>query len=197
MTIHPVYMRLSGLCLYANAFLKGIDRESLVIPDPPPGIFASLDHTVHLQFNDKFEEQDGRFLTFHDGHCLCQYSDWKTLTSYANSIREANTLEVIPLMLFGTGVEYENLDWHDFYPKLDEMTERPKQGTIFNIRIIIVRRLLANIGKKVELRYKSGKIARGILERYEDTEDYGILHSKEEDVFFSFRELENVVSMKE
>jgi hypothetical protein len=181
------------MCLYANGFLKGVDREHLTIPDPPIGLFASLDHTINLQFKERFNEDKGLFITFHDGHCLCQYKDWRTLVAYANSIRQENNLDEIPVMLFGTGVDYEELEEGDFDYILDKIDGELIQGFVLTIKIVTSRRLQASLGKQVEFHYKSGKIAKGKLESYQEEEDYGILATKGGEIYFSSRELKDVI----
>ena len=180
------------MCLYANAFAKGMTPESLKLPDPPVGLVASMDHEVHPSFKEEFKEKDGVFFTFHDGHCLCHFEDWNSLIRYSDSIRIHNNLDSLQVMLFWSGAEYDKVTWREIDYELDTLDERPEEGIILSIGISISRRLNVSLGKEIKISFKSGRIARGTLDTYHVDGDYGLLQTRDGDVHFTSRELENV-----
>jgi hypothetical protein len=177
------------MCLYANAFIPDKTSESLNLPDFPFGLFASTDHEVNLGFQNQFKGVEGTFLTFHDGHCLCQFQDWEQLLDFVNQIRQANGLDSIPLMVFWSSAEYENITFADVDLELDRIVEKPKEGSILRAGVSIIRRLVKYVGNEIKILFKSGKVVTGILEEYKETEDLGLIRTRTDKIYFNSREL--------
>ena len=97
------------MCLYANAFVTDKTKETLKLPEFPDGLYASMDHVVHPHFQGQYKGADGVYLTFHDGHCLCQFKEWDSLFSFAEEISRVNDLDSIPIMVFWSGGEYQDI----------------------------------------------------------------------------------------
>jgi hypothetical protein len=167
-------------------------QENLKLPDPPDGLVASMDHEVHPEFREEFKGKDGVFLTFHDGHCLCHFESWNSLIRYSDSIRIQNNLASLQVMLFWTGTEYEEVIWREIDCELDTIDDKPEEGMILSIGVSISRRLKMSLEKRVKMSFKSGKTVRGILETYQEESDYGMLRTKDGEVHFTSKELENV-----
>jgi hypothetical protein len=181
-----------GLCLYANAFIKLKDLSSLVLPETPEGLEASTDHIVQAQFSGRFNDEKGVFLTFHDGHCLCRFNAWSDFFASLEKIRQANDLDRIPAMLFWSDTEYDDIKSIDFDIELDDIDMKPEQGAIFFVGESIARRLKLKIGKEINVLFKNGKAIHGILESYHETEEYGVMTTKDETIYFNAQELKHV-----
>jgi hypothetical protein len=180
------------MCLYANTFVRGKTEETLTLPKFPPGLYASTDHEINSGFKNQFEGVDGTFLTFHDGHCLCQFQEWQKLVEFANQIRELNGLDSIPLMVFWSSTEYEDITSIDVDLELDTVDKRPKEGEILQVGISIARRLTKYIGNEVKMYFKSGKVVTGNLEDYNENADYGLIRTKVEEIYFNAREIRDI-----
>ena len=180
------------MCLYANAFVRSKTDETLTLPKFPPGLYASTDHEVNSGFKNQFEEVEGTFLTFHDGHCLCQFQEWQKLAEFADQIRELNDLDSIPIMVFWSSTEYEDITSIDVDLELDTIDKKPKEGEVMHVGISIVRRLAKYAGNEVKILFKSGKIAIGYLDEYKEKEDYGLIRSKVEEIYFNAREIKDI-----
>lgn len=180
------------MCLYANAFVINKTKETLKLPEFPDRLYASMDHVVHPNFQDQYKGERGVFLTFHDGHCLCQFKEWDSLFSFAEEISKANDLDSIPIMVFWSSGEYQDVKSVDIDLELDKITEKPEEGIIMRLGISVPRRLSSNIRKRIRILFKSGKIATGYLDNYQEHEDYGMIRTETDEIHFSSRELKHV-----
>ena len=180
------------MCTYANGFVAGKSRETLDLPKNPEGLLVSFDGNLNTDFSDCFKATEGVFLTFHDGHCLCQYSDWKTFFNYIDQIRQANDVDKLPIMVFFTGTDYSENPSLEIDLEMDDTTQKPKEGAIVYVGISIRRRLAKNVGKQVSVLFKSGKTVTGILKDYQKDEEYGELNSNNEKIYFNANEVRHV-----
>ncbi|MFX0107577.1 MAG: hypothetical protein ACFE7R_04770 [Candidatus Hodarchaeota archaeon] len=184
------------MCLYANGFARGRDEKTLILPESSSGLLVSLNGEIHPAFSKEFEGQ-GVILTFHDGHCLCQFEDWRNLFLYAEEIRLVNDLERLSLMLFWTSDEYPTVKSVDFDITLDNIDQKPEQGTIFDLGVSVKRRLSMNLNQLVEIIFKNGKIMRGVVESLQEAEGYGVLKTDVESIYFNTKEIQTVSSLRE
>jgi len=175
-----------------NAFVAGKNSESLTLPPNPEGLFVSTDGAVNKLFEDTFTSRGGVFLTIHDGHCLCQFSDWKTFFEFADKIRQANDVDVLPIMLFVTGEEYEKAPPKEIDLLLDDIEEKPAHGVTIYIGISIRRRLAKYVGGVVSILYKSGKTVTGTLKVYNEEEEFGEIVKGNDSIFFNPNEIRHV-----
>lgn len=180
------------MCLYANAFIQGKTSETLVLPEFPPGIYASTDHEINSGFKNQFKGVKGTFLTFHDGHCLCQFQEWKKLAEFVNQIRELNGLDSVPLMVFWSSTEYDDITSIDVDLELDTIEKKPKEGEVMRVGTSIARRLTKYAGDEVRLFFKSGKVVTGNLEDYDENADYGLIRTRTDEIYFNSREVKNI-----
>ncbi|MFW9789446.1 MAG: hypothetical protein ACFFE2_16840 [Candidatus Thorarchaeota archaeon] len=180
------------MCIYANAFVAGKNRGSLMLPENPPGLKATLDGEMQPKFIDKFKDVEGVFLVLHDGHCLCQYDEWGTLFEFMDSIRQANDVNRVPVMVFFSGSEYQSISQVDVDLELDAISERPEEGDILFVGVSVNRRLAASIGCQISLLFKSGKTLTGVLEEFMIEEEYGRIDVKGESIYFSANEIRHV-----
>ena len=180
------------MCLYANAFVRSKTNETLALPKFPPGLYASTDHEVNLSFKNQFKGVEGTFLTFHDGHCLCQFQEWQKLAEFVDKIRELNGLDSIPLMVYWSSTEYEDITSINVDLELDTIDKKPKEGEVLQVGISIARRLAKYVRNEVKILFKSGKIAIGYLEDYKEKEDYGLIRTKVEEIYFNAREVKDI-----
>lgn len=180
------------MCIYANAFVAGKDKQSLILPPNPEGLFATDDCVINELFEEAFTPKDGVFLTFHDGHCLCQFSNWKVFFEFVDEIRQSNDVDVLPVMVFATGVEYEKEVPRQIDLLLDDIEKRPDNGVLFYVGISIRRRLVKYAGSIVSLLYKSGKTVVGTLKEYNPEEEYGEITKGDESIFFNAAEIRHV-----
>ena len=180
------------MCFYVNVFVAGKDRDSLVLPSSPDGLQATLEGEFNPSFSMKFEGVQGVFLVLHDGHCLCNYKDWKALFEYVDSIREVNHVDKVPMIVFFSGKEYEEVEPVDVDPDLDDTTQQPLYGVVMYVGVSIERRLAINIGKEVSLLFKNGKTVTGTLTNYQIKEHYGEISTENETVYFNANEIRHV-----
>ncbi len=153
---------------------------------------ASTDYNAQSQFSGRFYDEKGTFLTLHDGHCLCQFAAWGDFFSLLERIRQVNNLDRIPAMLFWSDTEYDNIKTVDFDIELDDIDNKPEQGVIFLVGVSISRRLKLRIGSEVSVGFKNGKTIRGILESYHEAEEYGVITTNDETIYFNAQELKHV-----
>jgi hypothetical protein len=172
--------------------VAGKTKESLVLPKSPEGLQISLEGEFQPMFVQEFKDVEGVFLVFHDGHCLCQYDDWNTFFRYIEDIRQGNNVDRLPVMVFGTGIDYPERSFEELDLDLDEVSDSPKHGTFIYVGISIGRRLVKNIGKQVSILYKSGKTLIGTLKEFNEEEEYGEIITKGESVYFNINELWHV-----
>ncbi|MHA1961994.1 MAG: hypothetical protein ACW99U_17445 [Candidatus Thorarchaeota archaeon] len=180
------------MCLFANAFVEGKEFESLIIPEGPEGLFAGPKGEVHKDFSKQFSDREGVFLTFDDGHCLCQFKDWSNLIAFADRIKRANGLNSLPVMVFFTSSEYPEVSSVEFDPELDTINEKPEEGVILNIGIGVRKRLLAFAGKRIKIIFKSGAKTYGIIEEYNESIDYGVIRTGDGVVHISSQEIRTI-----
>ena len=180
------------MCLYANAFVKSKDKSTLILPVLPEGLKVSTDQIVQAQFLGKYHDDKGLFLSFHDGHCLCQYDTWNDFFTYLEDIRKANGIDKIPAIVFWSDTEYDPIKVIDLDIELDDIDAKPERGTIFLVGVSISRRLILSIGKEISVIFKNGKTLNGILESFHDAEAFGTIVSKDETIYFSAQELKHV-----
>ncbi len=180
------------MCIYANAFVAGKDKESLILPPPPEGLLASDDGAINELFEETFTSKDGIFLTFHDGHCLCQFSNWKVFFEFADLIRQSNDVDILPVMVFVTGKQYEKELPREIDLLLDDIEKKPDHGVLLYVGISIQRRLAKYVGSAVSLLYKSGKTVIGTLKEYNLEEEYGEIVKGDESIFFNAAEIRHV-----
>jgi hypothetical protein len=180
------------LCIYANGFVAGKSKETLDLPKNPEGLLTSFDGVINPDFSDGFKTVDGVFLTFHDGHCLCQYGDWKTFFDYVDQIRQANDVDKLPIMVFFTGEDYSENPNLELDLELDDITQKPKEGAIVYVGISIRRRLVKNVGRQVSVLFKSGKTVIGNLRDYQKDEEYGEINSNGDKIYFKASEIRHV-----
>ncbi|MFW9794306.1 MAG: hypothetical protein ACFFEE_08390 [Candidatus Thorarchaeota archaeon] len=180
------------MCIYANLFVAGKNRENLVLPSDPEGLQTTFDGQLQSNFLNKFEKTPGVFLVLHDGHCLCSYKDWKTLFEHVDHIRQANEVDKVPLIVFIAGTEYQKISSTELDLELDVVTKRPEQGVILFVGISIERRLTANIGKQVCLLFKDGKTVTGTLSNYQVHEQYGEIATEKETIYFNANEIRHI-----
>jgi hypothetical protein len=180
------------LCIYANAFVAGRNNDSLVLPKSPEGLRVTLEGVFQSKFVKEFNDDEGVFLGFHDGHCLCQYDDWSTFFKYIDEIRQANNVDKVPVMVFGTGIEYPESSMVELDLELDDVSETPEHGSLIFVAISIGRRLAKNVGKQVSILYKSGKTVIGTLKEFNEEGAYGEIDTKGESVYFRINEIWHV-----
>ncbi len=180
------------MCIYANAFVAGKNQESLIMPNAPEGLQVTFDGEIQSSFFDKFGNTQGVFLVLHDGHCLCSYKDWKTLFEYVESIRQANDVDKVPVMVFTKDVDYSGVSSVELDLELDFVTDRPKQGVIMFVGISVERRLTVNVGNQVSLLFKNGKTANGTLTNYQIHGQYGEISTDDETIYFKASEIRHI-----
>ncbi|MGY5874257.1 MAG: hypothetical protein RTU30_00800 [Candidatus Thorarchaeota archaeon] len=180
------------MCFYANAFLPSITEDTLQLPEELSGLVITIGTRIQEDFKTKFGDQDGVFLVFDDGHCLCQYQDWLEFHLILEKIRLANAINEISVLLYWSDRRYilSEMKIVDF--GLDNIEARPEEGVLFSIGISVPRRLQVKVGTKVRLTYKSGKTVEGILDSFSPEERYGIIMDESEQVYFNDNEIENV-----
>jgi len=183
------------LCIYANAFVAGRDKDNLVIPKNPEGLQATLDGELQPKFADEFNDVEGVFVVFHDGHCLCQFNDWSKFFRFIEKIRLENNVDKIPVMIFGTGVDYPEMQTMEVDLELDDISRKPKHGTFIFVGISVGRRLAKNLGNQVSLLLKNGKTVNGVLKDFKITEGYGEVVTKGESFYFNINEIWHVDSI--
>ena len=180
------------LCFYVNAFVAGKTKESIVLPDSPDGLKVTVEGKINTIFSNAFKIRNGVFLVFHDGHCLCQYKDWKTFFEYADKIRQANEVDMLPIMKFFSGTEYSQMPPQEIDLELDDTSENPENGVITYVGTSIRRRLAKYTGQDVSVLYKNGKTIVGTLKDYNREEEYGEILVNTESVYFKANEIRYV-----
>lgn len=180
------------MCFYANVFIAGKKQDSIVMPKIPDGLQMTFVGELHSSFSQKFKDSPGVFLILHDGHCLCNYKDWKTLFAHVEDLRQANEVDKVPLMVFFSGAEYPKIKTVEVDLELDDPTERPELGLIMFVGISIERRLTMNVGKQVSLLFKSGNTVSGTLSNYQVHEQYGEIVADNETIYFNAAEIRHI-----
>ncbi|MHA2234200.1 MAG: hypothetical protein ACXABH_02570 [Candidatus Thorarchaeota archaeon] len=180
------------MCFYANAFIAGKDQDSIVLPKNPEGLQVTFDGELQPSFSQKFGDSSGVLLVFHDGHCLCNYKDWKTLFEHVESIRQANDVDKVPLIVFFTGEDYSEINTIEVDLELDDTEKQPKYGMIMYVGISIERRLTVNVGNHISILFKNGKTVTGTLSNYQIQEQYGEIVVDGETIYFNADEIRHV-----
>jgi hypothetical protein len=181
------------MCRYANAFISGLSRGEIVIPEPPMGLVATFDDTVEDGVKELIGDTEGTYLLFHDGHCLCQYEEWGNLFGYVERLRSENNLSSVQVIVFWSGTEYEAKATLYVDPELDLMDERPEEGRVFKVGVSIPRRLELRVGMTTRMKMKSGLHLEGVLETYDSYGEYGTFRTHDgEMVYFSAAEIKYV-----
>ena len=183
----------SLMCRYANAFISGLTREKLLIPQPPVGLQVSIDDKVEEGVQGLIGSVDGVYLIFHDGHCLCQYDEWQDLFRYVEHLRRENNLDSIQLVVYWSGTTYESKAPLYIDTELDILDERPEEGRVFKVGVSIPRRLELHLGKATRMIMKSGRRLDGVLESYDSQGEYGSFRTQDGEVlYFSASEVQSV-----
>jgi hypothetical protein len=52
------------LCIYANAFVAGKQEDSLILPEHPEGLLATLNGVKNTMFSDSFSSKKEKFSHF-------------------------------------------------------------------------------------------------------------------------------------
>ncbi|TFH04513.1 MAG: hypothetical protein E4H14_14570 [Candidatus Thorarchaeota archaeon] len=180
------------MCFYANAFVAGKTKESIVLPDGPDGLLVTIEGEINTAFSNAFKSKDGVFLVFHDGHCLCQFKEWKRFFEYADKIRQANEVNALPLMKFFVGEEYSQRPPQEIDLDLDDASDAPENGVIFYVGTSIRRRFVKYTGRDVSVLFKNGSTIIGTLKGYNREEEYGEILVKNESVYFNANEIRDV-----
>lgn len=182
------------MCRYANVFIPERGIDTIEMPENPPGLQASsAEGIVQQDFESYFQGKDGVYLTLHDGHCLCQYDEWKAFFHFIDEIRVANQLDVVYAFVFWSDNRYEISNISIVDVELELPSDTPKEGNLFKIQLDITERLLKNIGKLTEITLKSQRTVRGILESYDVDGGYGVIRPAEgEPVYFNENEVKSV-----
>jgi hypothetical protein len=162
------------------------------IPPNPEGLRANEDGPINEVFQEDFASKEGVILTFNDGHCLCQFTAWRTFFEFADTIRQANDVDILPVMIFGTGVEYAKQQSQEIDLELDDIEKMPEHGVTIYVGISIRRRLAKYVGGVVSILYKSGKTVTGKLKEYNPDEEYGEIIKGDETIFFNAAEIRHI-----
>ncbi|MHA2425441.1 MAG: hypothetical protein ACXAEF_11685 [Candidatus Thorarchaeota archaeon] len=182
------------MCRYGNAYIPKRGKSKPTIPDVPEGLVVSLKEPFQTNFSKLHQDDDGIMLSIHDGHCLCDYKDWRTLFGYLDSIRTMNNLEKVEFLLYWSDDVYPLTNRVVTDMTLDTVKDKPLEGVIYEITVSIPRRLETSIGRQAHLHFKSGKELRGVLSSYDTESGNGTLQpeNSEEIVYFHFKEIDLV-----
>jgi len=180
------------LCFYANAFVAGKNQDTIVMPKTPEGLQVTFDGEVHPSLSERFKNTPGVILVFHDGHCLCNYKDWKILFEHVEKIRQLNDIDKVPLMLFFVGTDYTKIRTMEFDLEIDKTTAKPEVGVVLFVGISIERRLTMNAGKQISLLFKNGKTVIGTLTNYQVENQYGEIVTDKETIYFNTGEIRHI-----
>ncbi|MHA1906789.1 MAG: hypothetical protein ACW98Y_05820 [Candidatus Thorarchaeota archaeon] len=185
------------MCRYGAVYIPKTGKNELVVPSAPEGLVVSFDGPFQTNFSTLHKDDEGKVASLHDGHCLCDYEDWRTLFDYLESIRTINNIDKIEFLLFWSDDVYPLTNRAVVDLGLDTINERPVEGVIYEITISIPRRLENNIRKQTHLVFKSGKELRGTLSSYDKESGNGTFQSISggETVYFHHKEISQVENL--
>jgi len=179
------------MCRYGNAYIPKSGKSEPSIPATPDGLKVSFDEPFQINFSALHKDDNGVLVAIHDGHCLCDYKNWKQLFDYLESLRIENDLEKVEFLLYWSDSVYPLTDRIVIDMGLDSELDPPIEGVIYEITLSISRRLETYIGQRIHLTFKSGRELRGILSTYDSESGNASLQCEapEETVYFHFKEI--------
>ena len=186
------------MCLYASVFVSGKDRDDIIIPPTPAGLVCKIEESMQEDLSRFVNGVAGISLALHDGHCLCQYSDWRIFFDYVDRIRDENNLKAAKLLVYWSDSSYPDMDRINFDPVIDSIDTKPKEGVVYQIGIDVSKRLQSWTGNQVKMSFKDGRKIYGTVKLFSPVDGNGMLESKDgqKQTYFHEKEISDVVLEK-